>query len=89
MALAPTSALNEVRLGEASGKETAFILTYLHSNTRTLECDDNLCRLSYRFDTTLTLSDENPARSQAVMEAMMQIKKIECSVLQAAFDGAV
>ncbi len=45
MALAPTSALNEVemrsiQMGEASGKETAFILTYLHSNTKTPGCHD-------------------------------------------------
>ncbi|MEI8283094.1 MAG: VOC family protein [Armatimonadota bacterium] len=34
------------------------------------------------------MSDGNPAKSQAVMGAMMEMKKIESSVLQAAFDGA-
>ncbi len=34
------------------------------------------------------MSDGNPAKAQAVMGAMMQMKKIESSVLQAAYDGA-
>ena len=34
------------------------------------------------------MSDGNPAKSQSVMGAMMEMRKIESSVLQAAFDAA-
>lgn len=34
------------------------------------------------------MSSENPAKSQAVMQAMLKMKKIESSVLQAAHDNA-
>ena len=34
------------------------------------------------------LSDSNPAKSQAVMGAMMQMKKIESAELQAAYDNS-
>jgi predicted 3-demethylubiquinone-9 3-methyltransferase (glyoxalase superfamily) len=34
------------------------------------------------------LGDEDPKKSQAVMQAMLQMQKIECKVLQDAYDNA-